>query len=73
MQTIPLFQSPPILCGFNRPYYPIELVKPLYEKSTQADYDSLDYHDGHDGHDYTLDSSHLLYLLVEPEIFEVSP
>lgn len=48
------------------------MVKPLYEKSTQADYDSLDYHDGHDGHDYTPDSSHLLYLLVEPEIFEVS-
>lgn len=45
------------------------MVKPLYEKSTQADYESLDYHDGHD---YTFDSSHLLYLLIEPEIFEVS-
>lgn len=69
MQTTPLFQSPLSLCGFNRPYYPIDLVKPLYEKSTQADYESLDYHDGHD---YTFDSSHLLYLLIEPEIFEVS-
>ena len=45
------------------------LVKPLYDKSTQAGYESMD---NHDGHDIAFDSSDLLYLLTQPEIFEVT-
>lgn len=45
------------------------MVKPLYEKSTQAGYESMD---NHDGDDITFDSGHLLYLLSQPEIFEVA-
>ncbi|RJU93738.1 MAG: hypothetical protein DWC00_07715, partial [Candidatus Poseidoniales archaeon] len=69
MQTIPLFQSPLSPSAFNYLCSPIRLVKPLYEKSTQAGYESLD---NHDGHDIAFDSSYLLYLLIKPEIFEVA-
>ena len=66
MQTIPLFQSPLSPSGFNYPHSPIRLVKPLYEQSAQAGYESMD---NHDGHDIAFDSSHLLYLLTKSEIF----
>ena len=47
----------------------MSLVKPLYDNSAQAYYESMD---NHDGYDIASDSSHLLYLLTQPEIFEVT-
>ena len=45
------------------------MVKPLYEQSPQAGYESMD---NHDEHDTAIDSSDLLYFLLKSKVFEIT-